>query len=236
MTVYAQSTQTHPWNDIPNEMGLFIQSHGLGISRTGTKGKRWAGMAYGHDIPLGRAVVYSAQHNLTNAHSPHCTSVSLPDASGDYTNSEINNLPLSHADNAELFAALKPDGEYCFAGFVVHVDNCPTCECSPCYWESPACPVGNPDLYIKYNYAPRKTTLTYTDSQEYLHVFSAVALKKGDKLAIVDDPGDDPCVNLLGAVTLAGQGGFDLPDYYEVVNKSEELPTGGHCVEIRIRG
>lgn len=236
MTIYTESTQTHPFNDMPNELGLHIQKWGMGISRTGTKGKRSAAMAYGHEIPLGRAVVFSAQHNLTNASDPHTFSVSLPDATGDYTYSEQNGELLSHADNAALLAALKPDGEYCFAGFVTHADNCKECKCSPCYYSSPACPVGNPDIYLRHFYAPRKTTLTYTDSQNFLNVFSAVALKKGDKLGVIDAPDADPCVNLLGAVTLAGQGGFDLPEYYEVSKNSIELPTGGHAVEIRIRG
>ena len=236
ITAYAgQNLQSHPLTD-SQPYNTQVVGHMFGLSRGGTKGRMDGAIAWGHSIPIGRAVVNSAIANQGNMHDGDCLSVSLPDATGDYTINPENGLPLSHADNAGLLATTKVDGEYCFAGFLVYGETCYDCDCAPCNWEFPECPVGNPDFYKRSLLAKNTSPVTTLTHGGYMWVPSAVALKKGDKLALVDAVATDACVDLLGAVTLAGAGGQDLPDYIYASRPSEPTPNGGHCVEIYIGG
>ena len=236
MPIYAnQNVQSHPLTDNGHN-NVKVMGHTFGMSRGGTKGRMDGAIAWGHAIPIGRGVVYSAQYNQQDQHGHDSFSVSLPDATGEFTVNPMNGLPLNHADNAGLLATQKVDGEYQFAGFLAYGENCFDCDCSPCEWGFPECPVGNPDFYKRSLIARNASQATVLVRGGYMWVPAAVALKKGDKLALVDAVGADACVNLLGAVTLAGSGGVDLPDYIEVSKPSVETPNGGHCVEIYIGG
>lgn len=214
-----------------------IVGHMFGRSREGRKPLIDGAIIWGHDAPMGRVVVQSAQYNQQDQHNHDFLSVSLPDASGDYTINPMNGKALSHADNAGLQATQKVDGEYCFAGFVYDGENCTTCDCSPCNWVFADCPVGNPEFYQRSLIAKSSSQISVvTKGGAYMWVPSAVPLKKGDKLAFIDDEGTDPCVNLLGAVTAAGAGAQDLPDWIYAAGPSQETPNGGHTVEIYIGG
>lgn len=209
-----------------------IRGHGFGRSRTGTKGRWISAFAYGHDIAIGRGVVYSAQHNLSPEFS--LKSVSLPDATGDYTLSPFNNLPLSDASNASLLAAQKVDGDYKFAGIIIDAKYCYTCDCAPCGTIYPACPVGNPDNFLDSQIGERSKALSIAQKGEYMWVPTVEAVVCDDNLSLVDDPAADPCINLLGSFAKAGNGALDLPASIVVTRDAIQTPNGGFIAEIYI--
>lgn len=229
-----QNTQSYDLTNTHN-VNTRIVGQTFGVSREGRKPLIDGAITWGHAIPIGRVVVNSAIYNQSDVHQRQDLSVSLPDATGEFTINPANGLALNHADNAALLATQKVNGEYCFAGFLAYGDNCIDCLCAPCAWEFPDCPVGNPDFHKRSLIAKNQSQASViTHGGVYMWVPSAVALAKGDKLAMVDASVTDACVELLGAVTLAGAGAQDLPDYIYANGPSQETPNGGHIVEIYI--